>query len=419
MYGKLSKSVVRSFTHPSLEKWEGWDSYPENRTGCCNLLVNENFISCDIFWRFVKVCRYLIPALAKTFFMLHVTILWQVISLSYEMKNFYVKARNIEKMHLFHVIRTLILSWTHVKRSPGGDSKENFELDTLSEWIKSISDVLERRIQRLKSIKIRHESIFNDPNVVRELIRLHESFVIVPADKVSNNCIFVCKKYCVVIPIEEPGLHLLPGNHTYNLKKFLHQRFLDNHKSIIIAFGIQTHDEELDLLYIFWIPKMQKYPYKHRFIAGSLKYWSKPLSILPTKLLKLLSKVFKSAAKQPTQEVGSTRCGYLRIQKNYKSILNHQFIANWLEGRTIKYTNFPAKYMNSRSKLHWNIHVVLCQVGVTWNKRRGIGIPELHDLAERHSAFNTSSKWISLIFYFYDIFLVFSPLMWCLQVYWH
>ena len=91
-------------------------------------------------------------------------------------------------------------------------------------------------------------------------------------------------------------------------------------------------------------------------------------------------------------------------------------IVNWLEGRTIKYTNFPAKYMNSRSKLHWNIHVVLCQVSVTWNKHRGIGIPELH---ERHSAFNTSSKWISLIFYFYDIFLVFFPLMWCLQVYWH
>ena len=95
------------------------------------------------------------------------------------------------------------------------------------------------------------------------------------------------------------------------------------------------------------------------------------------------------------------------------------FIANWLEGRTIKYTNFPAKYINSLSKLHWNIHVVLCQVSVTWNKRRCIGIPELHDHAERHSAFNTSSKWISLIFYFYDIFLVFFPLMWCLQVYWH
>ena len=86
-------------------------------------------------------------------------------------------------------------------------------------------------------------------------------------------------------------------------------------------------------------------------------------------------------------------------------------IANWLEGRTIKYTNFPAKYMNSRSKLHWNIHVVLCRVSVTWNKRRGIGIPELHDHAERHSTFNTTSKWISLIFYyFYDIFFGIFPI---------
>ena len=95
-----------------------------------------------------------------------------------------------------------------------------------------------------------------------------------------------------------------------------------------------------------------------------------------------------------------------QVQKIIFWILN-KFIANWLEGRTIKYTNFLAKYMNSRSKLHWNIHVVLCQVGVTWKKRWGIGIPELHDHAERHSAFNTSSKWISLIFYFYDIFGIF------------
>ena len=82
-----------------------------------------------------------------------------------------------------------------------------------------------------------------------------------------------------------------------------------------------------------------------------------------------------------------------------------KFTANWLEARTIKYTNFPAKYMNSRSKLHWNIHVVLCQVGVTWNNRWGIGIPELRDHAERHSTFNSSPKWILfIIYYFFGIF---------------
>ena len=58
----------------------------------------------------------------------------------------------------------------------------------LCEWIKSIGDVLKSRIRQLKhSVNTRHESIFNDTDVVTELSRLHENFVIVPADKASNN----------------------------------------------------------------------------------------------------------------------------------------------------------------------------------------------------------------------------------------
>ena len=48
---------------------------------------------------------------------------------------------------------------------------------------------------------------------------------------------------------------------------------------------IQTNNEELNLPYIYWILKMHKYPYKHRFVAGSSKCSTKSLSILPTKLL--------------------------------------------------------------------------------------------------------------------------------------
>ena len=92
--------------------------------------------------------------------------------------------------------------------------KEDVETDTLSEWVKSIADVLKRRIRRLKrSVNTRHKSIFCDPEVVRELSRLHKNFVIVPADKASNNYTFVCKrkrtwsntvkKYYVNILIEE------------------------------------------------------------------------------------------------------------------------------------------------------------------------------------------------------------------------
>ena len=48
--------------------------------------------------------------------------------------------------------------------------KEDVEVDTLSEGVKSIADVLKRRIRRLKrSVNTRHESIFCDPEVAREL----------------------------------------------------------------------------------------------------------------------------------------------------------------------------------------------------------------------------------------------------------
>ena len=86
--------------------------------------------------------------------------------------------------------------------------KEDVEVDTLSEWIKSIADVLKRIIRRLKhSVNTRHESIFSDPDVVRELSRLHENFVIAPADKASNNYTFVCKRHYVRILSEELGLN--------------------------------------------------------------------------------------------------------------------------------------------------------------------------------------------------------------------
>ena len=192
--------------------------------------------------------------------------------------------------------------------------KEDVELDTLSEWIKSIGKVVKRRIRRLKrSVNTRSKSIFRYPDAVRDLSRLHENFVLVPADKPSNNYTFVCKRHYVDILIEELGLHSLPANPTYSLTDFSASEVLDNHKSVLTSFEIQSNNEELDLPYIYWIPKMHKNPYKHRFIAGS----SKCSSLYPFYSQNCLHKVIRSTARQPTQEVGSIRCWSSRIQKNY------------------------------------------------------------------------------------------------------
>jgi hypothetical protein len=40
-----------------------------------------------------------------------------------------------------------------------------------------------------------YPSVFKKPEVVNELRRLHDNFVLVPADKASNNIVFVCKNY--------------------------------------------------------------------------------------------------------------------------------------------------------------------------------------------------------------------------------
>ena len=105
------------------------------------------------------------------------------------------------------------------------------------------------------------------------------------ADKASNKYTFVCKRYNVDILIEELGLHSLPGNPTYNLTDFSASEVFGNHKSVLTSFGIQANNEELYLPYIYWIPKIHKNPYKHKFIAGSAKCSTKPLSILLMQLL--------------------------------------------------------------------------------------------------------------------------------------
>ena len=191
-----------------------------------------------------------------------------------------------------------------------------------------------------------------DPDVVTELSRLHENFVIVPADKASNNYTFVCKRYYVDILIEELGLHFLPGNPTYNLTDFSASEVLDNHKSVLTSFGIQTTDEELDLPHIYWIPKMHKNPYKHRFFAGSSKCSTKPLSIL---LTKLLTRIKQGLQKYCETSYSRSGVNQMWILKNSKELLEHLQSPNFNHITSIKsfdfstlYTTIPHQKLKSR-----------------------------------------------------------------------
>ena len=111
-----------------------------------------------------------------------------------------------------------------------------------------------------------------------------------------------------------------PGNPTYNLTDFSASEVLDNHKSVLTSFGIQANSEELDLPYIYWIPKMHKNPYKYNFIAGSSKCSTKPLSILLTKLLTHIKQGLQKYCETAYSRSGVNQ---MWILKNSKELLDH------------------------------------------------------------------------------------------------
>ena len=107
------------------------------------------------------------------------------------------------------------------------------ELDSLSECVKSIRVILKSRIKHVRSkMRTIYPSAFHKPEVVKELNRLHEEYVLVPADKASNNIVFVCKAHYYQCIINELGINSTIGNHTYTPTAFSKDEILQNHASV-------------------------------------------------------------------------------------------------------------------------------------------------------------------------------------------
>ena len=116
---------------------------------------------------------------------------------------------------------------------------EGEELDTLSEWIKSIRKLLKSRINHLAGkMRTIYPSVFKKPEVVNELHRLHENFVLVPADKASNNIVFVCKSHYYTCLLNELGFTSTSGNPTYTPSNLTKDEILQNHLSVLNTFNI-------------------------------------------------------------------------------------------------------------------------------------------------------------------------------------
>ena len=60
---------------------------------------------------------------------------------------------------------------------------------------------------------------------------------------------------------------------------------LKSQNQFITSVGLEMSEEDQNLPYLYWTPKLHKSPYKHWFIAGTSKCMTKNLSCLLIKVL--------------------------------------------------------------------------------------------------------------------------------------
>ena len=157
--------------------------------------------------------------------------------------------QHINWKHNFKIIMDAVEDYARrwIKREVDQDP----ELESLSDWVRAIRSLVQGRIRKLKNcVNSRPKSVFKDQEAVKCLPSLHDKYVIVPADKVSNK-----------------------------------DEILANHKSFMTSLNIPSGKESKDLPYLYWIPKLHKTPYTERYIAGSSTCSTKELSIHLTKIL--------------------------------------------------------------------------------------------------------------------------------------
>ncbi|KAK3089515.1 hypothetical protein FSP39_004218 [Pinctada imbricata] len=197
---------------------------------------------------------------------------------------------------------------------------------------------------------------------------LEEYYVITPADKASNNYTFTCKKYYFDSLVKEFGLNSTPGNPTYTPTNLSASEIIDNHKSALASFGVDTTNLDLDLPYLYCIPKMHKNPYKQRFIAGSSKCSTKSVSIL---LTKVLSEIKSGLQKYCSTVYSRSGINQMWILKNSKELLEHLKSTHFSRVHSIKAFDFSTLYTTiPHSKLKERLAKIISNAFTSKNGNR-------------------------------------------------
>ncbi len=214
------------------------------------------------------------------------------------------------KKHILEAVEKYAKRWC---------KREKAESNCLDEWVNEIRTIVKKRITHLaKTTNTKPEKILDDPDVKTYLEGLKEKYVLVPADKASNNIIIVCKKFYIEIIKQELGVNTSTNNVTYAPTNDTLHDIMKKHSEVLTKLKVGIPSECYDLPKFYWIPKMHKDPFKFRFIAGSRQCTTKPLSKLLTKALQKIKEDRERYCEAIYRKTGVNR---MWIVKNSASLL--------------------------------------------------------------------------------------------------
>lgn len=192
-------------------------------------------------------------------------------------------------------------------------NKYRINADCFKLWEKKVKDIISNRIdffvKHKPEIFSNGTSIWHNKEISDFIEEFHKKFIVVVADKASNNFVVICKKFYTLVLMNELGVDAnslsCVGNTTYSFVTHnKHEIINKTIKELKDNFNIDCPMEDLHIPTIFWNPKLHKIPYKARFIAGARRCVTKELAIKINKGMQVLKSSFIKYCKSVLQRTG-------------------------------------------------------------------------------------------------------------------
>ena len=126
----------------------------------------------------------------------------------------------------------------------------------LRDWEETVHECIEQRVRCLKQrhVNRRKKHVLKNRVHLDYLNKLHENYVLVPADKAANNVIVVCKKYYLDVVLKE-----LESTNTYQEVHSDCSSVVSRHLKYMVQNDVFVQEQQEHLPSFYWLPKL---PYK-------------------------------------------------------------------------------------------------------------------------------------------------------------